>query len=262
MEPAKLKFKCRKCQQDIVGKMINVHGFSVTRHFHPSCHRCAACDKLIELGEKYAVEKEGAKCSACYASWKPQVVKSPRGGVKSKPSDARGVVWQMAQAIEAANPPPQERAPAREGAEGVRDGKMGVCGACKKPIFGVLVQIGENVDLHPECHCCKRCSRVFADGESFVRDGSQHTICDSCVTAEHEKKVAARAALPGEIQAGEARAMGRCGACSKDIFDQAATFQNILYHMQCWACAKCKRQLQKGDGCVREANAFLCENCC
>lgn len=196
--------------------MICVHGFNTTRHFHPDCHVCVTCAKVIKSGSKYTVEKDGAKCGDCFETWQAQVSKSPRGGgIKAKPSDARGVVWHMCQAIEAANPAPAARGPVKEGKEGVRDGKMGVCVACKEPIFGVLVQVGGQ-DMHPECHACKRCKRVFADGESFVRDGSKHTICDACVTAEHEKKVAARPPMQQEVQAVGKASLGKCGSCSKE----------------------------------------------
>jgi hypothetical protein len=184
----------------------------------------------------------------------------------------------MCQAIEAANPAAASQGPPKPGKEGVRDAKMGVCNACAKPIFGVLIQVGDK-DLHPgternfvcfclfyyafsECHTCKRCKRVFADGESFVRDNSKHTICDSCVSAEHEKKVAARPPMQEEIQALPQTSMGKCGSCAKDIVGSAVTVLNGKYHEACYMCQKCKRQLKRGDGCVREGNGFLCENCC
>jgi hypothetical protein len=119
-EGANLGKKCRKCQLDIVGKHMAVHGFNTTRWYHPQCLQCITCHKVIVAGEKYTVEKEGPKCGDCFATWEA-VSKSPRGGgFKSKPSDARGVVWQMAQAIEAANPPQQTQGPPKKDVEGVR----------------------------------------------------------------------------------------------------------------------------------------------
>jgi hypothetical protein len=95
-----------------------------------------------------------------------------------------------------------------------------------------------------------------------VRDNSKHTVCDQCVTAEHEKKVASRPPMQNEIQELEKKSMGNCGACSKQIFTESVTFQNVLFHPECWACQKCKRQMKKGDGCAREGKGFLCESCC
>ncbi len=147
------------------------------------------------------------------------------------------------------------------GKEGVRDGKMGTCAECNQPIFGVLIQVGTK-NLHPDCHFCRRCKRVFADGETFVRDNSKHTICDQCVTAEHDKRVAARPPMQEEIQVLGSKALGTCGSCRKDIFDSCVTVMNDKFHDACWNCLRCKKQLRKGDGCVREGSGFLCESCC
>ncbi len=229
-EGASFGKKCRKCQLDIAGKHVAVHGFNVTRWFHPNCFQCVECKKVIQPGEKYTVEKEGSKCGDCFSTWQAQVSKSPRGGVKSKPSEARGVVWQMCQAIEAANPAVETKGPPKKDQEAVRNGNMGTCDACRAPIFGVLIQVGDR-NLHDKCHCCKRCGRQFADGETFVRDNSKHTVCDACVTAEHEKKVTAKPPMQNEIQELEKKSMGNCGACSKAIIStQCATFQNVLFH--------------------------------
>jgi hypothetical protein len=95
-----------------------------------------------------------------------------------------------------------------------------------------------------------------------VRDNSNHTICNSCVSAEHDKKVAARPPMQEEISVVGQASLGKCGSCKKDIFDSSVTFANDKFHDKCWFCQKCTKQLKRGDGCVREGNGFLCENCC
>lgn len=117
----------------------------------------------------------------------PGSIKS--GAPKVKMTDERGHVWQQVQLINAASKKAaEEEKPAPVGEP--RRGNMGTCAECKKAIHGVLIQIGDK-DLHPECHCCKRCKRMFEDGETFCRDNSKHTVCNACWEKEHEKKVRA-----------------------------------------------------------------------
>ncbi len=76
------------------------------------------------------------------------------------------------QLIEANKPPPQTEGPKLDQESTARQGNLGTCSRCSKPIFGTLIQIegkraGKDtwLDLHQECHKCTRCNAVFDDGQ-------------------------------------------------------------------------------------------------
>ena len=138
---------------------------------------------------------------------------------------------------------------------------LGKCDVCRKPISGALLQLGDK-NMHPECHKCYSCKRVFAEDETFARDGSKHAICGQCTDKAHAANVAAKPPMESEVKAGDHVGLGSCGSCGKGVSANAVTVQGSVYHPPCFACMKCKKTLGKGDGFVREGQEFLCEDCC
>jgi hypothetical protein len=238
-----------------------VRQFNRTIHFHEDCHICVVCNKKVKSGERFTVEKEGTKCFSCWEHWHAQKRTLPQGG-GAKPSEDRGYVWQQVQLINSANPEQQIPQGKEKKGGGVREGNMGTCAVCRKTIFGVLLRLGEK-DLHPECHRCGKCKRQFAEDETFAREGySKIAICNQCIDLNHQNKIASKPQVESEIQTLDKTSMGKCGSCSKDVYDSAVTVQSAKYHKTCFKCDKCGNQINPKDGFVREGAGFWCENCC
>merc|ERR1711991_420637 len=117
---------------------------------------------------------------------------------------------------------------------------------------------------------------MFEDGETFCRDNSKHTVCNACWEKEHEKKTAGKPDVQSDIQELDQVSLGKCFACTKDIFLKATTVRDRKYHrgsssssrlffiflVECFKCLKCSKVINPSDGYAQEGDGALCENCC
>jgi len=53
---------------------------------------------------------------------------------------------------------------------------------------------------------------------------------------------------------------GICRKCSRDITTDSLSAMGALFHVECWCCTKCRKQLGYGDYFEHESNPW-CQNC-
>lgn len=171
------------------------------------------------------------------------------------------------QLLEANKKEAEQAPPVKEEGPNTRHASLGNCNACKKEIYGMLVQVrgkkaGQEawLDLHPECHVCIRCKKQFEEDQTYVRDTAYHTVCEPCYASDLAKTKPKQ--MQHEIQEGVDESLGKCLKCNKDIFLQATTVKGKLFHPECHKCKKCGKILKGGDPFFPEPNnEALCEHC-
>lgn len=120
--------------------------------------------------------------------------------------------------------------------------KEGFCAACNQPIPpNDLIRRAHGNIYHAKCFACSMCRRKISTGDEFYLKYDKKLVCK----ADYE-------ALKTQ-----------CAGCSKPIPHNHAMrrAQGNVYHLQCFACVMCKRQLCTGDEFyLRQDKKLLCKD--
>ncbi|XP_071485491.1 LIM/homeobox protein Awh-like [Diadema antillarum] len=115
------------------------------------------------------------------------------------------------------------------------------CAGCEKPIVDkYLLRIGRGLSWHVTCLRCLECEESLSSHQScYFKD--QHVFCRRCYSREFGTK---------------------CARClrSIDASDWVRRARENVYHLACFACDNCKRQLSTGEEFAMIENKVLCKS--
>jgi len=217
------KGNCGGCGKPVMGEATTALG----KVWHPWCFTCVVCDD--EIGKKTFFEREGKPyCEGCYHK-----LFSPSCAYCNKP-----VLGQCVTALNKTWHPEhffcamcnnffgEDGFHEYEGKPYCRPDYYNLfapkCGGCLKPILtNYISAMGKQ--WHPECFVCRECGAPFTNGSFFELDGQPY-----CETHYHS--------LRGSL----------CYGCQKPITGRCITAMGKKFHPDCFVCAFCLKQLNKG----------------
>ncbi|XP_054770260.2 LIM/homeobox protein Awh-like [Lytechinus pictus] len=121
------------------------------------------------------------------------------------------------------------------------ESKFEKCIGCSKPIVDrFLLKIGRGLSWHSSCLRCLECEESLSSHQScYFKD--QNVFCRRCYSREFGTK---------------------CARClrSIDSSDWVRRAREHVYHLACFACDNCKRQLSTGEEFAMIENRVLCKS--
>uniref|UniRef100_A0A914BZJ5 LIM/homeobox protein Awh n=1 Tax=Acrobeloides nanus TaxID=290746 RepID=A0A914BZJ5_9BILA len=113
------------------------------------------------------------------------------------------------------------------------------CFGCREPIHDRIMLSVNNHFWHSECLCCSVCStHLEALPTCYWRENSVY--CKGCYNQQFQTK---------------------CASCQRQIqsTDWVRRARSFVYHLACFSCDHCKRQLSTGEQFSLQDNRLLCK---
>eukprot|EP00057_Strongylocentrotus_purpuratus_P031609 XP_785118.3 PREDICTED: LIM/homeobox protein Awh [Strongylocentrotus purpuratus] len=121
------------------------------------------------------------------------------------------------------------------------ESKSESCAGCGKAIIDrYLLRIGRGLSWHSSCLRCLECDESLSSHQScYFKD--QNVFCRKCYSREFGTK---------------------CARCLRNIdaSDWVRRARENIYHLACFACDNCKRQLSTGEEFAMIENRVLCKS--
>uniref|UniRef100_A0A7I4XWU0 LIM/homeobox protein Awh n=1 Tax=Haemonchus contortus TaxID=6289 RepID=A0A7I4XWU0_HAECO len=114
-----------------------------------------------------------------------------------------------------------------------------VCSGCDRAILERTLLNVNGRSWHEDCLRCALCrSSLLSHHKCYYRNGS--TLCKSCYGRQFGTK---------------------CASCCRLIHttDWVRRARSLVFHLACFACAQCKRQLSTGEEFALQDNRLLCK---
>ncbi|GFR58615.1 transforming growth factor beta-1-induced transcript 1 protein [Elysia marginata] len=219
----KQKGVCAACDKPIVGQVIAALG----KTWHVVCFTCANCEE--PLGTRNFYERDSlAYCETCYHHMFAPRCAYCNGPIVDKCIEALGKMWHPEHffCAHCGRPFGEEDFHEKNGQAYCREHYFQMfapkCGGCGLPIMDNYIS-ALNRQWHPECFVCWECRAPFGAGSFFEYEGLPY-----CETHYHAKK--------GSL----------CARCEKPITGRCITAMFKKFHPECFVCAFCLKQLNKG----------------
>ncbi|KAF5906447.1 PDZ and LIM domain protein 7 isoform X1, partial [Clarias magur] len=200
--------------------------------------RSRACHGVTPYPSKPTAKPETARAPAPKPSGpssRPPWVTDPNFAERYHPDKTSTVVTQHRQPAEPT--PEQNRSSILQAAQQNPEsdsGRTPLCAACNKIIRGrYVVALGRS--WHPEEFTCCQCRAVLDEGGFFEEKGSVY--CTKCY---------------------DNRYAPNCAKCKKKIAGEIMHALKMTYHVQCFACAACKRPIRNQAFYMEEGEPY-CE---
>ncbi|CAD5234055.1 unnamed protein product [Bursaphelenchus xylophilus] len=119
------------------------------------------------------------------------------------------------------------------------DKSWSLCGECMEPIKERYLLNVNSQNYHNHCLRCSNCTTKLEDMPScFVKHGS--IFCKQCYGQKFQTK---------------------CAHCDRQIqpTDWVRRARNYVFHLACFSCTHCKRQLSTGEQFSLQENRLLCK---
>eukprot|EP00123_Amoebidium_parasiticum_P019837 comp33715_c0_seq1/m.47286 comp33715_c0_seq1/g.47286 ORF comp33715_c0_seq1/g.47286 comp33715_c0_seq1/m.47286 type:complete len:181 (-) comp33715_c0_seq1:260-802(-) len=115
----------------------------------------------------------------------------------------------------------------------------GFCAGCKKSIVkGDKNFVVSEKKYHKDCLACKTCKKSVAT-EGFFLDGPLF-VCEPCYVQQKAEK---------------------CTACQGNITGMVVRIKDRPYHLECFKCKKCQKNLNNIGFFTLPEGEWVCEGC-
>jgi len=216
---------CKKCGRQIIAtkEIVTTTGDV----FHPEHFLCSGCNKALSTDMHYPFEGN-YYCPACWETRCPVCAQCNKPILSGPKISAMGKVFHVEHfRCATCDCQLEESFAVRDGRPYCKEHALAVgdltCARCGKPIK--QGQYFNNSDgtkhWHQECFVCALCKIPFASGSHYELDGEIY-----CQLHYHTMR--------GSV----------CAGCGLPVVGDALEAQNSVYHINCFKCAGCQKNLK------------------